>query len=219
MGYTCPIDVRPILIPFSDYEQEPSKNILKRYEGDGYTNILFVGRIAPNKKYEDLIRAFYYYKRINPKSRLILVGNPLGFERYDESLKQYAKELGLDDIIFTGGVPFQEILAYYHLADAFLCMSEHEGFCVPLVEAMFFHVPIFAYDSTAIPSTLGGSGVLLEEKNPIFVAKVMQRVLEDERLKEQVVKGQQERLQDFSYERIYAQLEKCMHRFIQGEIK
>ena len=219
MGYTCPIDVRPILIPFSDYEQEPSKKILKRYEGDGYTNILFVGRIAPNKKYEDLIRVFYYYKRINPKSRLILVGNPLGFERYDESLKQYAKELGLDDIIFTGGVPFQEILAYYHLADAFLCMSEHEGFCVPLVEAMFFHVPIFAYDSTAIPSTLGGSGVLLEEKNPIFVAKVMQRVLEDERLKEQVVKGQQERLEDFSYERIYAQLEKCMHRFIQGEIK
>ena len=148
-----------------------------------------------------------------------MVGNPLGFERYDESLKQYAKELGLDDIIFTGGVPFQEILAYYHLADAFLCMSEHEGFCVPLVEAMFFRVPIFAYDSTAIPSTLGGSGVLLEEKNPIFVAKVMQRVLEDERLKEQVVKGQQERLRDFSYERIYAQLEKCMHRFIQGEIK
>ncbi len=220
MGYTCPIDVRPILIPFADYEQEPSRKILKRYEGDGYANILFVGRVAPNKKFEDLIRAFYYYKKeINQKSRLILVGNPLGFECYDESLKQYVQELGLEDVIFTGGVPFAEILAYYRLAHVFLCMSEHEGFCVPLVEAMFFDVPIIAFDSSAIPSTLGGSGVLLEEKNPVFVAKMMQRVLEDEALKNQIIRGQRERLKDFSYERIYAQLEQYMHKFIQGDLK
>ena len=220
MGYTCPIDVRPVLIPYEDYKREPDAKTIQMYDDD-FLNILFVGRVAPHKKQEDIIRAFCYYNRnINKKSRLFLVGSDGGMESYSAALKKYVRELGLEEaVLFKGHVGFQEILAYYSVADLFLCMSEHEGFCVPLIEAMLFDVPVMAYNSTAIPYTLGGSGVLLEEKNPIFVAKVMQRVLEDKRLKEQVVKGQQERLRDFSYERIYAQLEKCMHRFIQGEIK
>ena len=126
-------------------------------------------------------------------------------------------ELGLADVVFTGSIPFDEILAYYHLADLFLCMSEHEGFCVPLVEAMFFGVPIVAYASTAIPSTLGGSGALAQEKDPVFVGELMHRILSDEQLKAQLIAGQKERLKDFSYEKISAQLTAYLRAFIGRE--
>ena len=156
MGYTCPIDVCPILIPFSDYEKEPDRRVLRRYKGDGKTNLLFVGRIAPNKKQENVIRAFYFYhKYYSPDSRLFLVGSWSGMESYYERLCDYVKALGIaEHVVFTGHIRFDEILAYYHLADVFLCMSEHEGFCVPLVEAMYFHVPIVAYSCAAVPDTL-----------------------------------------------------------------
>ena len=217
MGYTCPIDVRPILIPFSDYEQEPDAATLEKYR-DGVTNILFVGRIAPNKKFEDIIRAFYYYKtQKNPNSRLILVGSCGGMENYQQALEQYVRQLGLEQsVVFSGHVSFPEILAFYHAADLFLCMSEHEGFCVPLVEAMFFGVPIVAYDSTAIPSTLGGSGILLKEKSPVFAGEVMHRVLTDEQLKTQVIAEQKKRLQDFSYEKVSEQLIAYLQAFFAG---
>ena len=218
MGYTCPIDVRPILIPFSDYEKEPDAATLKKYR-DGVTNILFVGRVAPNKKFEDVIAAFYYYKtRKNPDSRLLLVGSCGGMENYQQALENYARQLGIEEsVVFSGHVSFPEILAYYHAADLFLCMSEHEGFCVPLVEAMFFGVPIVAYDSTAIPSTLGGSGALAKEKSPVFIGELMHRILSDEQLKAQLIAGQKKRLDDFSYEKISAQLIAYLQTFLGRE--
>lgn len=214
MGYRCPIDVRPILIPFSDYEKQPDGATLQKYQ-DGATNILFVGRIAPNKKFEDLIRAFYYYKtEKNPNARLLLVGSCGGLENYDAALREYVKTLGLSDVVFSGQVSFPEILAYYRAADLFLCMSEHEGFCVPLVEAMFFDVPIVAYDSTAIASTLGGSGVLLKDKSPVFVGEMMHRVLSDSALQRQLIEGQRNRLGDFAYEKVRDQLVAYLEAFL-----
>lgn len=202
MGYDCPIKVRPILIKFDDYKQAPDKTVLKKCS-DGRTNLIFVGRIAPNKKQENIIRAFYWYKRINPDSRLILVGSYMGMENYFERLVKYAKALGLeDDVIFTGHIKFSEILAYYRSAHAFVCMSEHEGFCVPLAEAMFFDVPIIAYDTSALSDTLGGSGVLLDDNDPVFTARVIDRVVSDKALRSHIIEGQRKRLEDFSYERI-----------------
>lgn len=216
MGYTCPIDVLPILIRFEDYKQSPAKGIMSRY-GDGKRNLIFVGRIAPNKKQENVIRAFYQYKRLDPDSRLILVGSYTGMENYYERLVKYAGALGLkDDIVFTGHIKFNEILAYYRLADVFVCMSEHEGFCVPLAEAMFFDVPIIAYDTSAIGDTLGGSGILLDSNDPVFAAGVIRRVLTDELLKKQIIEGQRRRLEDFSYERIRDIFEKQLKDFIAG---
>ncbi len=216
MGYTCPIDVLPILIRFEDYKQSPAKGIMSRY-GDGKRNLIFVGRIAPNKKQENVIRAFYQYKRLDPDSRLILVGSYTGMENYYERLVKYAGALGLkDDIVFTGHIKFNEILACYRLADAFVCMSEHEGFCVPLAEAMFFDVPIIAYDTSAIGDTLGGSGILLDSNDPVFAAGVIRRVLTDELLKKQIIEGQRRRLEDFSYERIRDIFEKQLKDFIAG---
>lgn len=197
MGYTCPIDVLPILIKFEDYEKKPNSLVKKKYQDD-YKNFLFVGRIAPNKKQEDVIQTFYYYnKYYNPKSRLFIVGSYNGMELYYERLKDYVEKLEVPNVIFPGHIKFDEILAYYKLADVFVCMSEHEGFCVPLVEAMYFDVPIVAYDSCAIAGTLGQGGILLKEKNLLEAAGVINRLLTDENLSEAVCKNQAEQLKRF----------------------
>ena len=214
MGYKCPIDVRPILIRFEDYKQAPDEETLKKYR-DGKTNLVFVGRIAPNKKQEDVIRAFYCYKRINPESRLILVGSYSGMENYYNRLVKYAAALGLsDDVVFTGHIKFSAILAFYRAADVFVCMSQHEGFCVPLVEAMFFDVPIVAYDTSAISDTLGGSGFLIDDNDPVFTAAVIDRIVRDKALREEIISGQRRRLEDFSYEHIRGIFDKQLRDFI-----
>lgn len=214
MGYKCPIDVRPILIKFDDYRQTPDADTIKKYS-DGKTNIVFVGRIAPNKKQEDLIKAFCCYKKRDPNSRLILVGSYSGMENYYERLVKYAEALGVaDDVVFTGHIKFSSILAFYKVADVFLCLSQHEGFCVPLAEAMFFDVPIVAYDMAAISDTLGGCGVLIDDNSPEYVSAVVDRVVHDEKLKEQIISGQRKRLEDFSYDRIRDIFEKQLKGFL-----
>lgn len=215
MGYDCPIEVAPILIDFEDYRRKPNPEVMARFQDD-VTNIVFTGRIAPNKKQEDIIAAFYYYKKyFNAKSRLILVGSGKGMDRYQDKLKAYVRKLGLEDsVLFTGHVKFNEILAYYRIADVFLCMSEHEGFCVPLVEAMQFQVPIVAYDSTAIGGTLGGSGILLKEKDPLMTAGVIDRLMTDVRLRNQIIEGQKKRLKDFSHEVVTARYRDLFRRIL-----
>lgn len=216
-GFQCDIDILPILIPFEDYEKKPNEKVLKKFSDD-YTNILFTGRVVPNKKQEDIIETFYYYKRyINPKSRLILVGSFAGIDKYHMQLETYAKELGLDDVIFTGQVRFDEILAYYHLADVFLCMSEHEGFCVPIVEAMYFDIPVIARDTSAIAWTLGGSGMLLADNDPVVAAEMINRVLTDEPLKQKLLKNQRIRLKDFDNDKVKKQFLEILEKIITGE--
>lgn len=215
MGYTCPMDVLPILIPFEDYEKEPSRKILAKYQRLPGANILFTGRIVPNKCQEDVLAAFAAYKKYyDPDARLFLVGDWRGMERYYARLLAYQKALGVSDVIFTGHIPFDEILAYYRLADVFVCASEHEGFCVPLVEAMYFHIPIIAYNSSAIGDTLGGSGILMPEKTPALTAGMIYRVLSDAELKETILAGQQKRLQDFSHQKIRARFRACLEQFM-----
>jgi len=215
LNYKCDIDVLPIVVPLEDYKKTPNKVVVKKYN-DEYTNIIFTGRIAPNKKQEDAIAAFYYYKKFwNDKARLILVGSYKETDLYYMRLKKYVEEIGVEDVIFTGHIKFDEILAFYKVADAFLCMSEHEGFCVPLVEAMMFQVPIIAYNSTAIPSTLGGSGFMIDDKDPIFVAKCIDKVVSDKILQHNLIKKQNERLEDFRYEHIAEQFKNYINAFIE----
>lgn len=201
MGYTCPIYVCPILIPLEDYAQEPNRELIEKYS-DGCKNIIFVGRISPNKKQEDILHMFALYKRYyDSTARLFLVGSD-GVEDYGKSIREYVKALGVSDVIITGSVPFKDILAYYSVADAFVCMSEHEGFCVPLVEAMYFNIPIFAYESSAIPYTLRGCGVTFKEKDYAFIAGMINRVLTDSELRKQIVVKQREVLSYYSYENV-----------------
>ncbi len=214
MGYTCPIEVMPILIAFADFKKKPSASVINRYDDD-WVNIVFTGRVVPNKCPQDVIAAFTYYKKyINPKSRLFLVGkNDLSIS-YRTKLENYIKALKVEDVYITGQVSFDEILGYYRIADIFLCMSEHEGFCVPLVEAMYFNVPVIAYDSSAIGDTLGGSGLLLQEKTPAVVAEAINLVMTDRELRDQIIKGQKQRLAFFDHHRIKEQLREIMDAFV-----
>lgn len=215
LQYNCPVDVVPILISFEDYEKQPDARTIEEYS-DGKTNVIFTGRIAPNKKQEDVINAFYHYQKYyNPESRLILVGSYDNMEDYYERLKDYVQALGARDVVFTGHISFEKVLGCYRVADLFLCMSEHEGFCVPLVEAMYFEVPIVAYQSSAIGYTLGGSGILLKEKKPLETAGVMDRLMQDRELKKRILSGQKKRLQDFGKER----MERLFMEKIEGFLK
>ena len=203
LGYDVPMAVLPIVVPFEDYEVEPSNEIMSKYADDGYVNILFVGRVAPHKKQEDIIKAFCYYKKyVNYKSRLFLIGNWKGQEAYYDRLQRYIDALEVEDVLLSGHISFKEILAYYHLADVFLCMSEHEGFCVPLLEAMYFNIPILAYNSTAIPYTLDHSGLVFSSKEPAKVACLIDQVVKNENLRQDMLEKQKQRLTYFSYEKI-----------------
>ncbi len=204
MGYTDPIEVLPVLIPWEDYERAANSDILEKYQ-DGRYNILFAGRIAPNKKQEDLIAAFYeFHKNYCSQSRLILVGNEAGMESYGREIRRYVSALGLgsDEVVFTGHVSFEELLGFYQVADVFLSLSEHEGFGVPLVEAMHFSVPIVAFDAAAVGETLGGSGILLDNKEPAYVSRILRELQTHSQLKEKIVAGQNRRCSDFEQSRI-----------------
>jgi glycosyltransferase involved in cell wall biosynthesis len=187
--------VLPIVLDLSVYEGPPSP-VVRRLYGDGRTNILFVGRIIPNKRIEDLIRVFALYRRHDPESRLLLVGDHRGHERYFDRLREMAGSLAVPDVVFTGHVDHEDLLGYYSVADLFLCLSEHEGFCVPLLEAMAFRLPVVAHEAGAVRETLRGGGVLLAEKPPEVVAELLWRLRRDPRLRAAVLATQERALRE-----------------------
>ena len=217
MGYKTPIDVLPIIIPFDEYNKKPDQDILKKYQ-DGRHNIVFTGRVAPNKCHQDIIAAFACYKKYyDSDARLFLVGSYRESDTYYRKLKKYVDLLGVEDVVFTGHIKFEEILAYYHVADVFLCMSEHEGFCVPLVEAMFFGIPIIAFNSTAVPMTLGDGGILVDKKDPIETAALINKVISDSKLQHFIRENQKRKLKDFQYEKIVGMFCSYLEKFIVAE--
>lgn len=197
--------VLPLAVDWSRYETPPDQAILDRYGGSPGPTFLFVGRIAPNKHQEDVIRAFQLFKeRVDARARLFLVGSHQGNGRYYGWLRRRVGKAGLSDVVFTGRVSHAELVAYYRLADLFVCMSEHEGFGVPLLESMYFDVPVLAYAAGAIPETLGGSGALIAEKSFDQIVDRMAQLVRDEELRRGVIARQRERLADFTTERLLA---------------
>jgi glycosyltransferase involved in cell wall biosynthesis len=183
-------DVLPVVPDFSHLDREPNWLVARDFD-DAWTNILFVGRIIANKKIEDLICWFHAYHTIfNPRSRLLLVGAQNGFERYLASLHQLVARLGASHVNFVGHVADEELVAFYETADLFLCASEHEGFCVPIVEAFYKQVPVLAYAATAVPSTMDGAGVLFEDRTPLHVATLIDEIVSNTALQDRIVDGQ-----------------------------
>ncbi len=182
--------VLPVVPGFS-HLSGPANYVHAGQFDDDWVNVLFVGRVIPNKKFEDVIRSFQAYKKwFNPRSRLLLVGAQSGFERYLTLLHQFVAECGVSDVHFTGHVSNEELTAYYELADVFLCASEHEGFCVPLIEAFHMGVPVLAYAATAVPATMDGAGILYSDKDPVAVAALVNAVVEDRAMRERIIDGQ-----------------------------
>ena len=207
LGHADP-KVLPLVLDFSTLRSKPDRRILRQYR-DGMVNVLFVGRCAPNKKIEDLLNAFYYFQRyVQPASRLIHVGSYAGMEQYHALLLTRARELQLKNVEMVGSVRQDELNAYYGVAKAFLCLSDHEGFCIPLLEAMAHDVPVVAFAAGAVPETLDGAGVLLGEKRHDLIAEVLGRVAEDEFLRAAILKGQRERLARYERQDLAADLKR-----------
>jgi glycosyltransferase involved in cell wall biosynthesis len=201
--------VMPIAVNMDRLTAAPRRPALEKVLGDGLINFLFVGRIVPNKRIEDHIRLAEMYKRyIDSYYRFIFVGRYDLLPRYNAMVRALIVQYRMlpERFIFTGGVPDEDLAAYYRWADAYISLSEHEGFCVPLVEAMATDVPVLAYAAGAVPETLGGAGVLFSPKDFEFAAEMLGTLVYDRPVRDRVVSGQRRRLRDFAPDRIEQRL-------------
>ncbi|MBL8018430.1 MAG: glycosyltransferase [Leptospirales bacterium] len=166
--------------------------------------VLFVGRVFPNKRHQDLLKTFYFLKRIEPTARLLLVGSFHPEMRgYTAELGNWMRELELTDVEFTGMVTDEQVIQSYLSADVFLSMSEHEGFFVPLLESMHFGLPILAHKTSVIPETLGNSGVMFERKEFAATAEMIVELWKNDSLRESVIRGQRLRALDFENQKTF----------------
>jgi glycosyltransferase involved in cell wall biosynthesis len=175
-----------VMPPFHHIDQldtvEADKKIVNQFN-DGRRNICMIGRVSPNKGHAALIEAFAaYYREYDQNSRLIIVGKEESrLARYSKLLRELAKGLDVaDKVVFTGEVSQRALKAYYRVANVFMITSEHEGFCVPLIEAMALGVPIVGYASTAIPETVGAAGLVWEDHNPYLLVESIDAVVKQQ---------------------------------------
>jgi glycosyltransferase involved in cell wall biosynthesis len=191
------VRVLPLVFDPARLNESPDRRALRELR-DGRTNVLFVGRCVPNKKIEDVLVAFAHFQRaVDPESRLILAGSWAGCERYRQLLASQVRQLALRRVEFLGSVPQGVLQAAYEAATLFLCLSEHEGFCIPLLEAMSHDVPVLAYAAAAVPETMDGAGVLVSRKDYPELAEWMGRLCRDRVLREAVLAGQRERVKRY----------------------
>jgi glycosyltransferase involved in cell wall biosynthesis len=216
MGF-APTGVMPIAVNTERILRAPRRPALESILADGLINILFVGRIVPNKRIEDHIRLGEMYKRyVDSYYRFIFVGRHDGLPRYYAQVRALIAEFRMlpDRFWFTGPVPDDDLAAFYRWADVYVSLSEHEGFCVPLVEAMAADVPVLAYAAGAVPETLGGAGVLFAPKDLEFAAEMIGTLVYDRAVRQSIIAGQRRRLADFSPERIERRLMEVIAPFI-----
>jgi glycosyltransferase involved in cell wall biosynthesis len=207
LGYRATAVV-PILLDTATFEHEvdrPAWDRLRAAKDGGGADWLFVGRVAPHKAQHDLLKAFALYRTVyDPTARLHIVGGSSS-HAYWTALERFVEALGLADAVdLAGSVTPGELAARYRVADAFVCVSEHEGFCVPLLEAMHHDVPIVAFGAAAVGETLGGAGLVLDDKAPATVAAAVHRVLGDDALRARLVAAGRARLGDFDLQRTSA---------------
>lgn len=194
--------VAPLLVDVGAFDHAVDQPTLDRLGSADGTAWLFVGRISPNKAQHDLLKAFSVYRSVyDPAARLQLVGGSSS-HAYATALERFRDELGLGGAVeIAGEVSDAKLAAYYQGADVFVCASDHEGFCIPLLEAMHHRLPIVAYASTAVPETLGGAGLVLASKAPTTLAAAVYRVVGDADLASALVAAGVRRLGDFELAR------------------
>jgi len=192
-GFADPA-VLPYVIEPVHWDEPADPRLMERLQA-GHTNLVFVGRIAPNKKQDDLVRAFRAYLRFDPNAVLHLVGGAGPDDPYSSHVFNTVLALGLRQRVhFANHVIGPPLAAYYRTARLFWSMSEHEGFCVPLVEAMWFDVPVLAFKSSAVPETLGEAGLLFTRKErEEEVAALAWLLTHDEELRQTIIAAQRRR--------------------------
>ena len=205
VGYRC-IVVSPLLFDLERFDDPPDLRLQERLTIDrerrGGLDWLFVGRMVPNKGIHDLIGAFAAWCRITgAPSRLRVVGGsaPSG---YEQAVRRLAISLGVEgQVDFVGSVSHAELVAWYRTADVFVCLSEHEGFCAPVLEAMHLGLPVVALAAAAVPETVADAGLLLDSKRPLDVVAAVARLAEDAPLRAGLIERGRRRAMDFTLER------------------
>jgi glycosyltransferase involved in cell wall biosynthesis len=204
--------VFPIAIDIERITAAPRRPALEKLlEDEDWPNFLFVGRIVPNKKIEDHIKLAEHYKRyVSEQYRFVFVGKTDATPKYYDAIQALIARFRMPPgrFLFTGPVPDVDLATYYRMATVYISLSEHEGFCVPLLEAMAAEVPVLAYSAAAVPDTLGGAGVQFAPKDLEYAAELLGELTYNETLRSQVVAGQRQRLADFSDARIRSELER-----------
>ncbi|MEI8140893.1 MAG: glycosyltransferase [bacterium] len=186
--------VFPLLFRPDDESIAPDPTILAKFTVP-MKNILFVGRIAPNKCIEELITAFaWFHKNIEPQSRLLIVGSDQSAPTYYAMLKMYAAELGLDTVFFERFASPAGLSAYYQVADIFATTSRHEGYCLPLVEAMVKGVPVVSRQTGGTPEAMGDAGVMFEDLRAEELAELFGLLCFDAAFRHTVMESQQKRI-------------------------
>ena len=174
---------------------------LRRAQADGGSDWLFVGQIAPHKAQHDLVAAIACYRKsYADPARLHLVGREMG-SAYKESVIRFANALGIGDAVeLPGSVSAPVLAAFYERADVFVCLSQHEGFCVPIIEAMARGLPVVAFDVAAVPGTVGDAGLLISRRDPAYVAAAVHELLSDEAIRRHYVEAGKQRAALFDLE-------------------
>ncbi len=194
MGLT---DVRVLELPFGPAPLAPEGDpeVRNRLQAP-LTTLLFVGRMAPNKRLEDLFQAFAWYnKTINPQSRLLVVGSDRSCPRYSAMLRMLIGDLVTPNICLEGFASPAGLCAYYELSDLYISTSEHEGYCLPLLEAMYKGLPVISRNAGGVPEAMGNAGVRYEQASPRELAELIHLVLSDRRLRTEVMDGQRKRME------------------------
>ncbi|HVM67842.1 MAG TPA: glycosyltransferase, partial [Acidimicrobiales bacterium] len=170
-----------------------------RKAAEGGAEWLFVSRLLPHKGQHELVKALAAYRlAFDPAARLTLIG-AVGSARYAAALADFVADLGLRDAVtVSGSVPPSHLAAHFQAADVYVSASAHEGFGVPLVEAMAHDVPIVAYATTAVPETVDGAGVLVGECDPETLAAAVHRVVTDAGLQRALVAYGRRRLAELA---------------------
>jgi glycosyltransferase involved in cell wall biosynthesis len=202
--------VVPIIVDWSAFDVEPDPLVLRELT-DERTNILAVGQILPQKAVHKVVAAFARYRESDRTARLWLVGSHAMSEAYLGQVRDAIRALGLEDAVtLTGSVSMPALVAYYRGASALVTLSEHEGFCVPLLEAMRSELPIVASDAGAIPDTLADAGVLLSETGPETVAAMLERVVGDADLRRDLIARGKRHLLAFTPEAVADDLARAL---------
>lgn len=203
--------VLPICLQAERYQEPTNGDLLDSLAGPG-PKLLFVGRMAPNKRQEDLVKLLFFLRRIHPQARLLLVGDrwEMGYDRWVEQL---AADLDVANALeLAGKLSHEDMLTYFRAADLYISMSEHEGFGVPLIESMLLGLPVLAYGTTAVPETMGGAGIVFYRKEFEHLAELAGLLYEDESLRRRIIEGQHLRVRQFLEPQVRRQFLDYMER-------
>jgi glycosyltransferase involved in cell wall biosynthesis len=169
-----------------------------RSGADGRVRLLFVGRGVPNKAQHHLIAALAALRQSGTDAQLSLVGTWEGMEPYEDRCRRLVRDLRLEEHVdFAGSVDDQQLARAYAESDSFVCLSDHEGYCVPLIEAMAAGLPVVAFAAGAVPETVGDAALLLDDKHPSLVAEAVREVLRNPRLVRHMAEGRRAQLDHF----------------------